>query len=310
MSLPYCSANLTTILNQPDVTTSWLIEPFIPLKGIVFLYGKKSLGKSPFSFALAQSVSEGCDFFGHPVQTPGNVVYVELDTPIDLVKPRWRKLAPPIPTSVHLVGFHNLDTLSLDLAAKQSLEALQGSLRPRLVIVNTLRKAHTTDGNQGEVPAKVYGVWQRLFPDAAIVFVHHDKKSQIVDGVEMAGGDEAFAGTLAWLNDAQVGLHLSSEGHKHKRRVKLDITGSQVGPMTEVLHLQLSEDGTNFIQIGTDRIKELFNKLDPTMPKMARYQHVATQLDCGLTTVRNALDGIVNNPKSSDNFSNSQETQA
>ena len=239
---------------------------------------------------MAQSVSEGTDFFGYPVQTPGNVVYIELDTPITLVKPRWRKQAVPRPTSVHLAGFHHLDTLNLDTLARQALEGLQARLRPRLVVVNTLRKAHHADANQSEVASKIYGIWRHLFPSSAIVFVHHDKKSQIVDGVELAGGDEAFSGTLAWLNDAQIGLHLSSDGHKHKRRVKLEITGSQVGPMTEVLHLQLNADGTNFSNVGPEAIRQVFTQLDPTSPKMARYAQVATTLDVSETTVRRALD--------------------
>ena len=289
MGLPYISANLTTILDTPDVVTSWLVEPFIPLEGIVFLYGKKSIGKSPLTWHLAQSVSEGTPFFGYPIQTPGNVLYVELDTPVDLVKPRWRRLANPRPTSIHLVGFHHLDTLAMDLQCRQYLEILQTNLDPRLVIVNTLRKAFHADGNASEIPSQIYGIWRRLFPHATVVFVHHDKKSQIVEGVEIAGGDEAFSGTLAWLNDAQIGLHLTSEGHKHKRRVKLEITGSQVGPMTEILHLQLNEDGTNFSCIGPERIKEVFATLDVNLPKMTRYETVAKKLGYSVSTVRNVL---------------------
>jgi AAA domain-containing protein len=286
MSNPRCSEEWANLLAVADAPTSWLIEPFIPREGVVFMYGKKSIGKSPFIWALAQAVSEGTDFFGYEVQTPGPVLYVELDTPMGLVKPRLRKLLGPIPKHVHILEYGQLDSLNLAQDEKEWLNHLQETMCPRLVIVNTLRKAHSAENNQGDIPSKVYGVWRGLFSDATIFFVHHDKKSQTLNGVIVTPGDEDFSGSLAWLNDCQVGLHMIPEG---PHRVRLEISGSQVGPRTERLHLLLSADGTNFSNVAHSALREVFDALDATLPKLTRYQIVSEQSGVSVSTVQRAL---------------------
>ena len=70
---------------------AWLIEPYLPSEGIVFLYGKKGVGKSPLTWAMAQAVATGeSDLF--TVRSTGQVLYVEVDSPLPTVKLRAPKV--------------------------------------------------------------------------------------------------------------------------------------------------------------------------------------------------------------------------
>ena len=275
-------------MQAPDIETSWLIEPFFPREGVVLIHGKKSIGKSPFIWSLMQSVSEGESFFGYDVQTPGWVIYIELDTSRNLLKPRLRKLANPVIRHMEMVFYRSLDSLNLHPDTVAFLKDLNEKRHPVLVVINTLRRVHQADGNKGEIPSQVYKTWEGLFPSSCIAFVHHDKKSsRKPSGVIVEPGDEDFSGSLAWANDAQVVLHLIN-GTK-PRQVRLKITGSQVGSMTEELRLELGADGTNFISAGDITLSAAYNALDPALPKLQRYDLVADSHLSSRSTVQRAV---------------------
>jgi hypothetical protein len=290
------NGSLADFLNQPIPPVQWLIEDFVPRQGVVLLHAKTSIGKSPLIWKMAQCISEGTDFFGHKVRETGAALIVELDTPDALVQPRL-KLLNPVPKRVAYCNLYpGINSLDLSGTPSAVFTNHGANTKPVVVFVNTLRRCHIADDKDSSIPSQVYGVWQKLFPHAAIIFVHHDKKAQIINGIEIEAGDQAFSGSQHWQDDAQIALHLISTGKK-ERNVRLEVTKSQVGAVPDPLKLQLSEDGTNWLDTGTPAIQEAYNKLDPTLPKMARYEKVAADLKVSTKTVRRALS-IGQDPKS------------
>lgn len=183
----------------------WLIEPYIPADGIVLLWGETSTGKSPLGWHLAAAVGSGTNFFGLPA-TRGRVLYLEVDTPQRLVHKRLSNLE-----SAPNVDFLFLPPLSIPDVAPADLALLERAAARdyQMIVVNTLRKVHDLNDKEAQTPKIVYSWFQHLFPGTALVFVHHTKKSQLVDGKSTHGKDkESFSGAMNWLNDAQVGLFL------------------------------------------------------------------------------------------------------
>src|ERR1044071_8088981 len=79
---PFAEALSWDDLMAVDVTApTFLINPFVPVQGVTFCYGKKGVGKSPFSWEAARAVALGRPFIGHWPTQQGVVLYIELDTP-------------------------------------------------------------------------------------------------------------------------------------------------------------------------------------------------------------------------------------
>lgn len=219
----------------------FLIRPYIPRGGTILLYGKTSIGKSPLTWEMARCVGGGEDFYAHPAAI-GRVLYLEFDTPKVLVQPRVRLIESP-PSNVWWEFLHPCHIVT-DGRTQTYLRELQGQCLPDFVVVNTLRRIHQGDEKDGSLPTRIYSTFQAIFPGAACLFVHHDKKTPAKD--QVGDPDEAFSGHQAWWNDATTGLHLVRTAPQ-THLLRLDHTKSQVSEQAPPLLLQLHKDGTHLL---------------------------------------------------------------
>lgn len=221
--------------------TPFLINPYVPKAGIVLLWGETSTGKSPLGWHMAAAVGQGIPFFGLPTQM-GKVLYIEVDTPQQLVADRLKHIPPS-----KGVDFLFLPPMTIPAPSKDCFSLMQNTSKNLydLVIVNTLRKVHSLDDKEAQAPKLVYEYFQKMFPGAAIVFVHHTKKTQMDQHGDKVGRDkESFSGSMAWENDAQVGIQLvpyknATEG----LNLRLVHHKSQVSAKYKPLGLRLESDG-------------------------------------------------------------------
>lgn len=231
------------------------LDPYIPSRGITFLFAPTSVGKSALMFKIAACVGEGEPFFGLPT-TKGRVLIIELDTPEQLVAPRIQ--APNVGAPPKDVWFAFCPPLSIPMVRPDIHEALKKARdlsQPSLVIINTLRKAHTLDDKNSNVPSIVYGYFLDLFPESALLFIHHTKK-QPPSNIEVVER-EMFSGSNAWISDAQSAIYLQPWKQAKRRRkgekrqelycsLRLCHAKSQVAPLYKPLPLLLEDDGTNW----------------------------------------------------------------
>lgn len=227
----------------PKIT--YIVEPCIPANAVVLLHGDAGIGKSPLTWSLANAVSSGVSWFGLPANQ-AHVLYVEVDSPASIVLARLK--------AAHFMNHFDLLFLSdtaVDVLAPRFREskAYEEILKTQnilfvatgdeygLVIVNTLRKVHKEDDIKSYVPNLVYKAFQGLFPSAAIVFVHHDRKASQWDSA-LPVGDKA-GGSKHWVDDAHVQLHLVG----HPKALKLEQLKNQNGPPIASLQLRLEANG-------------------------------------------------------------------
>jgi hypothetical protein len=117
------------------------------------------------------------------------------------------------------------------------------------IIINTLRKCHSLNDKEPQTVKVVYEFFQRTFPGAALMFVHHSKKSQLnqASGQYESGLDkESFSGAKNWLNDAQVGIYLRKfKNPRTGTNLVLRHEKTQVSAEYTPLPLRLEPDGSN-----------------------------------------------------------------
>ena len=191
------------------------------------------------------------------------MVYIDVDTPRSLIKSRIRGI--PV---AHGVWW----AFPGAFPPNNVLDEYARRVNPNLVIINTLRKVHQGSDIESSSATAVYGRFQRLFPEAALVFVHHDRKDSTNPQVR-ANEDESFAGTQAWINDAQVALHVV----RHGTSFTVKHTKSQVSELTEPFSFQLNELG-HVVSTISERLLALWPTLDSALDKTTRVRLAAEQL--------------------------------
>jgi|SoiMethySBSTD1v2_1073268.scaffolds.fasta_scaffold05364_33 RecA-family ATPase len=246
---------LSDILARADTPPDWLCDPFLPRRGITYLHGKTSIGKSPLTWELARCVSQGLDFFGHTT-TASKVLYIEADGALELLSPRLKLLPQPVGTWhwAFLAGT-SPDLANDGHSVHQRLAGYQAQLAPGLVIWNTLRQFYKGPANDSDTVPRVYGAMLRAFPQAGHLVIAHDKKAASAE--HPTPDEENFSGSGAWRDLATVALHLAPRGTVHGPYLALEHTKSQVSELCEPLKYTLDADGT--------RIHPLAHPLGPRL---------------------------------------------
>ena len=228
-----------------------LVKPFMPVGGQCLLYGKRGLGKTQLAHTLAIDVALGQPFLGMFETVQCNVVYVQADIPPALQKDRYSRIVKhlsldkqfPLWYLISPGSFDTLDAIGNEASWIEDLRAVS----PGLVIIDTLRKAHRMDENLSSTVVDVYAAWRYICgPDATILYIHHDRKS--FDG---GSSDEDFRGSGAWLDEADLGMHMRSS------RTGLTLEWSKVRTCSEddVRPVGLRMDADSLLMIPDDPVE-------------------------------------------------------
>lgn len=231
-------------LADREYSFPYLVKPVIPAGGIVFLHGKRAIGKTHFCLTLSAALSSGGVLFGRYPTQVSRTLYIQVDTPEAEQAGRVRKAS--LIYDMEHVYFSFPKRMSVTtLHREPELVELYQSIEPDLIIWDTLRKVIQGNTNDDDVPSSVYGAAQGLFPTATHLFVHHDKKT-IVDQKEL-DADETFRGSGAWLDDADTGIHLSRVA---PGRLAMNFTKIRTAPSQKPLGLVLHSDALTLYSPG------------------------------------------------------------
>jgi len=232
---------------EPD----FLVAPYIIRQGVTLLWAKRSVGKSALTWKWASSVGSGLSFFGLPVKQ-GKVLYVDVDSPENIIASRLstQAVAPNVWFFIK-PGQYGIPNPRKEV--EDELRETSQIIKPDLVILNTLRKLHRLDDKDSAAPAEVYGYFQEMFPQAALVFVHHSKKSQS-DPRFKVRTDETFSGSSHWIDDAHAAAYLRKYSDPNFN-LQLVHVKSQGTAKIKPLPLKLDRDN------GTTLTSPLFEKM-------------------------------------------------
>lgn len=149
-------------------------------------------GKSWFALEAALALSGGPDFLGIGIRQTGDVLYLSAEDPALAIAHRLHTVSYAVRDTVDDIAAH-LEIVSLmgrvvDLNQKVWSDAVKKMAKgKRLVILDTLRRFHCADENNGGEMASLLGVLEGIAGDtgASILFLHHAGKGSVLNG----GGD-------------------------------------------------------------------------------------------------------------------------
>lgn len=232
------------------------VDPYIVKGGITFIFGAKSLGKSPLQWSWARAIGEGRPWLGLPT-SKGRSLIIEMDQPEATVHYRMKKLGDA--ENVWFFSGPPMNVPNIGPNTADELRTMRDSIIPEVVFFNTLRQTTVLPLEDGTTTRLVYGWGREMFPGASLVFIHHPKKDP-PSNVHV-NEDEMFSGSNAWRNDAQVSLHLQKFVHRERgERVstaRLRHTGSQVSPLYRPLPLLLAPDGVTWTSPLVDKLEAI-----------------------------------------------------
>lgn len=258
------------------VTPAYLIESMIPESGLVLIWGRSSVGKTPLAWHMARSISTGEEFGGYKT-TKSPVLFIELDQPERLTADRIKEL-PALPADAAPLCVEHLPPFETPLTkkAEDRLIYLRDQIHPKAVFIDTLRKAHSLDDSSSETVQIVYAQFLRLFPNTALIFIHHERKTGLDDH---RPPEESFSGSRAWINDSQVGVHAT----KSRDGVTLTFRKNQFGPIDWSVRFTLTDGAT---LVSTRSETELIQHIVMTVDKRKRTAEVAAKLGISESSAR------------------------
>jgi RecA-family ATPase len=149
-------------------------------------------GKSWFALEIAIALAGGPDFLGVGIRQTGDVLYLSAEDPALAIQHRLHTVSYAVRDTVDDIAAH-LEIVSLmgrpvDLNLKPWSDAVKKMAKGRrLVILDTLRRFHCADENNGGEMASLLGILEGIAGDtgASILFLHHAGKGSVLNG----GGD-------------------------------------------------------------------------------------------------------------------------
>lgn len=178
----------TELMAEESEETSWVWEGYVPEGGLVCLAALPKAGKSTLAYHLAKAVAAGLPFLGGSTRK-APVLILALEERRQDVANRLRRLEASEDVFVH-VG---------PLRAVSSLEDIGAFVREKgvgLIVIDTLRRFwRVQDENDAALVGDAMAPILDLARDtgAAVLIVHHLRKSPGEEGTDIAGSGDIFA---------------------------------------------------------------------------------------------------------------------
>lgn len=200
-------ANGLDFLNSKIHAPPPLIDPFFPSGGLCMLHGKPGLGKTMLAMSMVRSLCTGEDFLGRFPVSKSTVVYIQLDMVDFVFQDRLLKAGD----YYKFDDWYVLTGVASILHAKESDSWVQDvvATQPDLIIIDTLRQAHSLSENDSDSAGRFFAKVRELFGYTAVMVIHHDKKDS-PDAVFT--GQEMQRGSIAWTGPLDLGLRLHKKG--------------------------------------------------------------------------------------------------
>lgn len=112
----------------------WVLEPVIPQKGTVMIYGPRGTGKTFISTGLAYAVASSGPFLHWKSETPRRVLLVDGEMPLEALRERIIQTAqgndfePPDESYLRIMAADDQEFGIPDLSTKQGMEAVEAHL--------------------------------------------------------------------------------------------------------------------------------------------------------------------------------------
>lgn len=210
------------MLRAAQLRPDWLVPELVPARDLVLITGAPGAKKSWLAYSLAVAVAQGGTWLGASI-TPRTAkregvaaLVLNYDNSTSECGRRFARLGLRAEDSIQFHSPELGDPLLLPDKAEE-LAMMCDHLAPRLVLVDSLRQAHTAEENSSKEMRVVMKALKRLYAcGATVIVVHHAGKS--VGEVSKSRGSEeidASATGVIYVGKEREGV-ASATWDKHR----------------------------------------------------------------------------------------------
>lgn len=163
----------------------FLIEDFMLKPSINIIAGDSGLGKSALCAQLAMCVCANRPFFGHQIEDPGPVIYCDAESTPAMMSPMVDALAKHVGLNgtppEFLLWNPTWNVANKDVVIAQNkvqLYQMVKALKPRLVVLDSLRNFYPMAIKEGEITAGMIREMRKYSgeTDCSWLIIHHLRK--------------------------------------------------------------------------------------------------------------------------------------
>lgn len=287
----------------------WIVEGLIPEKGLVAIAGSPESCKSYFANCLAVTVAEGGLLFKQFATLSVSVLLIDQENLGVWLQKRIKSFTSigQLPLYVYPKQEHifNLeDQAVFDEVLKFIEEHNIG-----LVIIDTLRFAHDREENSSTEMKPVFDKLKQLAEKAAVVFIHHHKKTDKFSKRKIDGEDMMGSIFIRGCVDSQLTLTKLSDVSETVTKVKVTHTKSRYIKATPSFALTLEEieEGLEFVYQGVvveDKLKKEEAKeailsllTEQSLTRQEIIDQIVDSKKCSQRTIESALGELIKEEK-------------
>jgi 5S rRNA maturation endonuclease (ribonuclease M5) len=251
--------DLSELLARPPTPPRWIWAGRIAEGDVALVVGDPGVGKSLLALALGLTLAGGGGEVLDEICNEGEVLMVDLENTIDVVRERVDALALQRATLGALGYVHRPPGFNLgDAAWLGALRATVLRMRPRLVVIDSVRRAAPgLEENDSNRVAAFMAPIRDLAAESgsAILLVHHPRKSpaggEKVDALHAARGSGdlvASCDVLLYVRRLSGGLlrlehGKARRGHEHEPVHFRIVEAEGGGPALELVQIQHVDEG-------------------------------------------------------------------
>ncbi len=200
-------------LALPRNSQKWLIDKLIPTAGSFIFSGKSKAGKSFCVLDMMEAVSNPArhSWNGFPILKHGPVMFLQIDTPRDEWGDRVEKLTALGKdfSQVYFADLQSIPNFPFDIvdplkANAQWLQAQVQLIKPVIVIIDTLRDAHSADENDAtEMRNALLELLGACQPAITGIIAHRKKETQYMadGGADLMDDVRGSSGVVAKMDN-------------------------------------------------------------------------------------------------------------
>ena len=166
-------SSLEIVAMDEDTDFEWVVDKLIPKGGITLLYGRGGIGKTWLTLQMCKAIANGEPFCGLKTKKCP-VIYVGFEDPLSVISKRLRILGASRDLKIWHID-SDFPPPHLDLSKWQIYQQLPSG---SLIVIDTLRAAHSKDENSSQDIAKIMDRLKELRRKGiTIVLLHHTPKA-------------------------------------------------------------------------------------------------------------------------------------
>lgn len=233
--------SLDDLMSMEFPENKWVIEKLIPLQGITIIAGAPGNFKTWILLSMAISISKGEDFLGKFPSLKSNILIIDEENPLYMIKDRSKLLGAAKALSIDIISQRGF-LIEDDAWIKRILDICE-SKKIDVIFFDSLIRIHQAEENSATNMSNVFRRIKRFCrAGKTVIITHHERK----EGAIKSSGQNRLRGSSDI--SAAVDSHLTVRKIKDDDKNKLAIEQPKLRQEQEIEPFEVSilKDGEEY----------------------------------------------------------------